>query len=169
MSYGLFLVVWATFEAVLEVATMKLTGMEPAHAVIVSSGLGFERKASITRSLLALEGDKHAGSISLINKITQLAERNALVHGQIRIGSQSVTFVKRTTDQRLQTSEKRLSATEFAVKVGDLNALVAQLQATLGVTDDEMEAYSKTGLNFLKKPSGSGMQPKRKPSKSAHS
>ncbi|WGM37776.1 hypothetical protein [Caulobacter sp. NIBR1757] len=163
LSYGLFLVVWSTFEAVLEVATMKIANMDPVHAVIVSSGLGFERKASIARSLMALDGDRYATAISLINQITQTAERNAMVHGQIRIGSESIAFVKRTTDQKLQTTVKRLSADEFAIRVATVNVLVANLQANLEITDEELEAYSKTGLNFLKKPSGSGMQPKRKP------
>ena len=46
-SLGNFVMTWSNFELIIDVGIKKQLGLDPKRAVIVTSGLGFERKSSI--------------------------------------------------------------------------------------------------------------------------
>ena len=130
---------WSVYEIVTEVAITKLLNLDNTRGSIVTSGLGQERRASILRSLLALEDTSHK-AIGLINKIGNDARRNTMIHGHVRVSDtdDSIKFVKRDTGQKLMASKVEFSATTLNDHWGSLNEQVKTLQSLLGVTDADI-------------------------------
>lgn len=121
-----------------------------ATANVVTSGLAFERRASILRSPLAGTGDGNKEAIALINQIAQGAKRNHLVHGMVSIGAKDghavLLFVKRMTDQRF-TARVRVHTSESLRAVCKSIALKrARPQDLLGISPEDREAFSNIGL-----------------------
>lgn len=90
-AYGLYMVTWSVFEYILEFVIESQAGLKPIHAAIIATGLGFERKAPIARSLLSLD-PQYAKAISTINKITQEAGCNSIVHGTVYVGERGNVY-----------------------------------------------------------------------------
>jgi hypothetical protein len=149
------MVLWSVFESVLELSIVREAKLAPLPGVIITSGLGVERKASIARSLLALRDDS-AKAISLINKILQRASRNALVHGEIHIAYNAVVFKKRETNQSLKIRETILSAPDFIKLVQEVSEVLGELQAELRIPDDALIEHSEIVKSLVNKLPGSG-------------
>lgn len=149
-TYGTFMVLWGVFESVLELAIERETSIKPLHSIIILSGLGFERKAAIARSLLALNPTK-ASAIPIINKITKEAGRNAIVHGQLHVGHKHLEFVKHRTDQTLKTSVVSFTAPQFIELVKKVSALLGDLQDALDIQDDDLITHSNSTKNLWDK------------------
>ncbi len=160
LSLGSFLVVWSRFEGMLEVLIMRETRMDDAHAVIVCSGLGFERKASIVRSLLSLHGEKFKPAITLINKIVADAERNAIVHGLVdQSQPKCLGFTKRSTDQKLTVKTQMFDTLAMNAKSNTLLAQLNKLGAMLGIQQADVVAYEKMTRNLASNPAASPNPP----------
>ena len=150
-SFGLFVLWWQAFEEVLECIICREARLTRMHATIIVSGLGFERKASIARSLLALKGDRYAEAISLINRIANAAERNALVHGQPEIVGKEVRFLKWSTDQKLKAKVSTFDAKRMYGRTVEVQNLVHALKAVAGFTPAQDRAWDKTTKRLLSK------------------
>jgi hypothetical protein len=83
-SYGLFMLNWSLLETVLEVAIAKRVDLHPLEGNIVTASLGFQARASILRSFLALDTRQESkDAIKVIDTATQEANRNTIIHGQV--------------------------------------------------------------------------------------
>ena len=149
--YGLFMVIWSVLEVVIEIAIIKQLGTGMVQGSIVTTGLGFKSRASILRSLLALDKKRHAQAISLINTVTQEAKRNTLVHGHIFVGDNKITFVKRTVDQELKSSVTTFTLPELTALVSLISNKVVKLQAMLDVPDADLTSFANIGRNLATK------------------
>ena len=148
-GYGYFMVSWAQFEAVIEVTIMRETKMEAVPAIIVCSGLAFERKASIARSLLALRGDAGKPAIDLINKIVSEAERNALLHSLADVQPKRLELLRRSTDQKLVVKSKAFDGPGMQAKVSALRARIGELKSVLGISDADLKNYENTTRSLV--------------------
>jgi len=54
-GYGLFMLNWSLLESVIEVAIMKRLDLHPLEGAIITSSLGFQARANILKSFLALD------------------------------------------------------------------------------------------------------------------
>jgi len=141
---GSFMVSWSRFEGMLEILIKREAAMSDVHAVIICSGLGFERKASIARSLLALHGEKFKTAIALINKIVTDAERNAIIHGLVDQSQLNcLGFTKRSTDQKLNVKSQLFDAPKMQAKVQTLTGQLDRLGGILGIPHTDVVAYEK--------------------------
>jgi len=167
-GYAGFMFTWSQFETLLEVIIMRETRMSQTKAIVVCSGLGFERKASIARSLLALHGEKFKDAISTINTITTNAERNALIHslvaGDLASSSPSLVFTKRTTDQKLVVKDKTFDATAMGDKTKLITQLRRRLIDTAGITRAMIDGYVRTNRSLASKSATSPKPPSSKSS-----
>jgi hypothetical protein len=150
MYYGHFILLWSIFEESIEIFIYKKTGMSPVHGLIVLSGLGLERKASIARSLMSLEPDKFAEAKKLLNQIIQESERNHLIHGQLHSMATGIEMVKITTDQELRVRTRMFTGKVLSDKRDRLAEQATRLSNLLGITSDDMRLYEKTAASFVK-------------------
>lgn len=157
-AYGIFMLVWGAFEAALELGIMKQTGMNIAISSLVTSGLPFERRASILRSLLSGRADKTVSkedgekAISLINSITNEAERNHLIHGLAFLGkSGSIGFVKRITDQKFKGKWKEFTTDSLLDLCTSVTIKTQELHRLLGISERDLQIFSNIGLILAKK------------------
>jgi hypothetical protein len=166
-GYGLFMVTWSHFDTILEIVIAQQTKIEPIHGVIMLSGLGFERKASIARSLLALRGDTYKAAISLINAMIAEASRNALIHGQVlaykeKDGTEQdhmigLRFIKRDTDQVLKVTYRDHFGEDMVSKSQKLVNQCVELKNLFGITLDQVSEWINTSANLASK---AGTSPK---------
>jgi hypothetical protein len=118
--------------------------LEPIPAIIICSGLGFERKASIARSLLALRDDSGREAVSLINRIVTEAERNALIHSLVEVQPKRIELLKRQTDQKLKVQARTFDGTAMSAKTTSLQTRLVELKALLGISNQDLLDYAKT-------------------------
>ena len=172
-AYGMFMVTWSGFEAALEMGIMKRTKMDPVISSLVTSGLTFERRASILRSLLAGDPDKtksvdYKEAIRLINSITQEAERNHLIHGLVFFSLQGekpkLGFVKRVTDQRFKGKWKEFTSNSLNDLCRSIATKTARLHALLGISPEDAALFSNIGLVLSSNSRASPMPPDSKDS-----
>lgn len=159
MSLGHFIIIWGCFEELLEVYIQRRSSLSLLNATIILSGLGFERKASIARSFMSLDGDAMKDARALVNKIVAVAERNALVHGQILSITNAMVIAKRTTDQNLRVRILTFTPDSIGEKVRDVTRMVTKLQSLLGITNADIERYEKTTHNLASKSATSPKPP----------
>jgi hypothetical protein len=158
-AYGLFMTTWAVLEVVIEVAITKQLGLDGTRGNIVTSGLQFERRASILRSLLALHGTTHAQAIKLITQITQDARRNTLTHGLVRVSQETLDFVKRETVNSLKATKITFTTVDLVAHVQKVNGSIMKLQELLGITDADLEEFSIIAENLANKSATSPKPP----------
>jgi hypothetical protein len=147
-AYGLFMVTWSVLESLLEVAIKKQLGITEVQTAIVTSSLGFRARSSILSSLLALDGAKQNGAISLLNKISEDAKRNTLVHGHIFVGEEEkLTFVKADISKRYRAKRASFTSSALLRHVQTINSDIANLQTLLRITDQELDSFGKIGFD----------------------
>jgi len=157
-AYGLFLVMWSIFESLLDYLIERETKLDPLRAIIIISGLGFERKAGITRSLLSLDS-KNTDAIAAISKFITDAGRNGMIHGEVHLGLKHIEFVKHKTDHSLKTSIKSFTAGELSALVGKMSTAMQVIQDLVGVQDDDLLRHSEIAKNFWNKSATSPKPP----------
>lgn len=143
-GYGLFMLAWSAYESLLDVFIEKEAKLDPLHAIVIISGLGFERKASIARTLLSLRQPKASEAIKLINKIANEASRNSVVHGKVYENEDSITFRRYDTDQTIKTKIKTFKGQKLLCLAQDILDLAEKLQAELSISEEELEQHGKT-------------------------
>jgi hypothetical protein len=158
-AYGLFFIFWQHFDETLEYIIYKEAKLTRTHAAIIVSGLGFERKASIARSLLALNNDKHKQIIAIINRIINNAERNMLVHGVLKLEGNDARFIKRTTDNSIKMKAKHLDRIELMRKVVSIMNDIDMLHKTYGITPEHAKSWERTTDKLLSRFSTSPKPP----------
>jgi hypothetical protein len=110
-SYGLFMLNWS-LETVLEVAIAKRVDVHPLEGNIITASLGFQARASILRSFLALDTRQESkDAIKVIDTATQEANRNTIIHGQVFAEGETLSFVHRKVDHEL--TAKRVVAGNY--------------------------------------------------------
>lgn len=172
-AYGTFMVTWSGFEATLEMGIMKRTKMRPVVSSLVTSGLPFERRASILRSLLSGDPDKakigdYKEAVRLINSITQEAERNHLIHGLVFLGLKdkkpSLGFVKRITDQEFKGKWKEFTSDSMYKICESISKKTERLQDLLEISPEDAALFSNIGLILSNRLRTSPMPPDDKDS-----
>src|ERR1700733_3967869 len=138
-SYGLFMINWSLLETVIEVAISKRVEMHPLEGSIMTASLGFQARASILRSLLALDASQEAkDAIKEINLATQEANRNLIIHGQVFAEGESLIFVHRKVDQSLTAKRVIVNSETMLQRASKLKESIMRIQSLLSIADDDL-------------------------------
>jgi hypothetical protein len=145
-SYGLFMLNWSLLETVIEVAIAKRLELHALEGNIVTASLGFQARASILRSFLALDtGTNSKEAIKVINDATQEANRNAIIHGQVFAEGETLSFVYRKVDHGLTAKRITVDSTSMLERAGKLKESIIRLQSLLSISDDDLHEFGKIG------------------------
>jgi hypothetical protein len=145
-AYGLFMVNWSLLETVLEVAIMKRLELHPLEGAIVTSSLGFQARASILRSFLALDATVQAKeAIAVINTATQEANRNTIIHGHVFFEGETLSFVYRKVDQGLTAKRVTVDSKSMLQRGANLRESIVRLQSLLSISDDDLREFGNIG------------------------
>jgi hypothetical protein len=143
-SYGLFMINWSLLETVIEVAISKQAEMHPLEGSIMTASLGFQARASILRSLLALDASQEAkDAIKEINLATQEANRNLIIHGQVFAEGESLIFVHRKVDQSLTAKRVVVNSETMLQRASKLKESIMRIQSLLSIADDDLHEFGK--------------------------
>jgi hypothetical protein len=120
-SYGLFMLNWSLLETVLEVAIAKRVELHPLEGNIITASLGFQARASILRSFLALDTRQESkDAIKVIDTATTEANRNMIIHGQVFAEGETLSFVYRKVDHGLTAKRITVDSTSMLERAGKL-------------------------------------------------
>jgi hypothetical protein len=145
-AYGLFMLNWSLLETVLEVAIMKRLELHPLEGTIVTASLGFQSRASILRSFLALDTTQESkDAIKEINTATQEANRNTIIHGQVFAEGETLSFVHRRVDQGLTAKRVIVDSTSMLQRASRLKESVIRIQSLLSISDDDLHEFGNIG------------------------
>jgi hypothetical protein len=145
-SYGLFMLNWSLLETVLEVAIAKRVGLHSLEGNIITASLGFQARASILRSFLALDSSPESkDAIKVINAATQEANRNIIIHGQVFAEGETLSFVHRKVDQGLTAKRVTVDSTSMLQRASRLKDSVVRLQSLLSISDDDLHEFGNIG------------------------
>jgi hypothetical protein len=148
-SYGLFMLNWSLLETVLEVAIAKRVGLHPLEGTIVTASLGFQARASILRSFLALDASQESkDAIKEINTATQEANRNIIIHGQVFADGERLSFVHRRVDQSLTAKRVVVDSSSMLERARKLKESVIKIQTLLSVSDDDLHEFGNINQNL---------------------
>jgi hypothetical protein len=165
-AYGLFMLNWSLLELLLETAIAKRIELHPLEGNIVSSSLGFQARASILKSFLALDATSNAKeAIKEINIATQEANRNIIIHGHVFTdGDSSLTFVHRRVDQEFTAKRVSVDTDSMRERASRLRESVIRLQGLLSISDADLSEFANIGLIAASSPATSPSPPKSKTS-----
>jgi len=155
-AYGLFMATWSLLEIVIEVAIAKQLSIGFLEGNIITSGMGYEQRASILRSLLARHSPEFDDVRALLTEVTRDARRNTMAHGHIRVSETTIEFIKRSTKERLTATKAEFSTVGMVQHLDVLNQRIKVIQSRLGVTDHDLEAFAKIGHHLTNKLDASG-------------
>jgi hypothetical protein len=146
-GYGLFMLNWSLLETVIEAAIMKRLELHPLEGAIVTSSLGFQARASILKSFLALDtSEQSKAAIKVITAATDDANRNTIIHGQVFLEGESLTFVFRKTGHTFTAKKITLDSDTMREKASRLRDHVVKLQSLLSVSDDDLHEFGRIGM-----------------------
>jgi hypothetical protein len=141
-SYGLFMLNWSLLETVLEVAIAKRVGLLSLEGSIITSSLGFQARASILRSFLALDNSQESkDAIKEINTATQEANRNIIIHGQVFAEGESLSFVHRRVDQSITAKRVIVDSATMLQRASKLKECIMRIQSLLSISDDDLHEF----------------------------
>jgi hypothetical protein len=142
-AYGLFMLNWSLLETVIEVAIMKRLELHPLEGNIVTSGLNFQARSSILRSLLSLDESKESKEArQLINTIVTEANRNAIIHGQVFVaGHHHLRFIHRKTADVISAKCIEVDADSMQKRASILRDNITRLQSLLSVSDELLHGF----------------------------
>jgi hypothetical protein len=154
-TLGNFVITWSTFDLILDATIMRQLKINATQAAIVTSGLGFERKLSIARSLLHLHDPKYAEAIKKLDQITTIARRNLLMHGHVHIEKNAIRIVKVEAKNKMTAKSMVLEPDKFGAVVLSINDLLTELQSDLGISDSALTSLANIGKKLTNKSTGS--------------
>lgn len=145
-SYGLFMLNWSLLETVLEVAIAKRVALHPLEGNIITASLGFQARASILRSFLALDSNQEAkDAIKVIDAATAEANRNTIIHGQVFAEGETLSFVYRRVDHELTAKRITVNSASMLQRASKLKESIVKLQSLLSISDDDLREFAKIG------------------------
>jgi hypothetical protein len=152
-GYGLFMLNWSLLETVIEVAIMKRLELHPLEGTIVTASLGFQARASILKSFLALDtSDQSKEAIKVITAATDDANRNWIIHGQVFAEGETLTFVYRKVGHTLTAKKITLNADSMREKASRLRQHIVQLQSLLSISDGDLHEFGRIGIMAASRP-----------------
>lgn len=153
---GNFIVVWSVFDTTIDAAITKQLNLDPTRGAIVTSGLGFERKLSILRSLLHLRDPEFTDAVTKLDEIVSCARRNVLLHGHVWIGASNIEFIKVDTDHKVKARKAAYDPLRFAAVLTQICNAIDEVQILLGVSEDERMAICNVGKSLASKSATDG-------------
>jgi hypothetical protein len=145
-SYGLFMLNWSLLETVLETAIAKRVELDPLEGNIITASLGFQARASILRSFLALDTRQESkDAIKVIDAAAQEANRNTIIHGQVFAEGETLSFVYRKINRELTAQRITVDSTSMLARASKLKDSIIKLQSLLAISDDDLREFSKIG------------------------
>jgi hypothetical protein len=145
-AYGLFMLNWSLLETVIEVAIAKRVELHPLEGNIITASLGFQARASILRSFLALDTRQEAkDAIKVIDTATVEANRNTIIHGQVFAEGETLSFVYRKVDHGLTAKRITVDSASMLERAGKLKENIIKLQSLLSISDDDLHEFGKIG------------------------
>lgn len=154
-TLGNFTITWSILDLILDATIMRQLKINATRAAIVTSGLGFERKLSIVRCLLALHGARYSSALAKLAAIQQIAHRNVLMHGHVHPEKTALRFIKVDTGHQMKARSVALKRGEFDKVVLEINRLMVEFQSEVGVTESALTALANIGKNLTNKSLGS--------------
>lgn len=143
--FGNFMVLWSIYEGALDAGITKALRLSVEEGAIVTATLGHKSKTSILIALLVRDVSKNQPAIDCINKIENLASRNALVHGMVGINPDGLEFVKLELPNKLKAKRHKHTPATMTKLLQEMVAQINALSAHLGVTDEDRAALLKIG------------------------
>ena len=145
-AYGLFMLNWSLLETVLEVAIAKRVALHPLEGNIITASLGFQARASILRSFLALDTSQESkDAIKAIDTVTTETNRNTIIHGQVFAEGETLSFVYRRVDHGLTAKRITVDSTSMLQRASKLRESIVKLQTLLSISDDDLHEFGKIG------------------------
>lgn len=161
-NLGAFAVMWSCFDVLVDTAIMKILNLTPIQGAIVGPNLGFQAKLSILRSLLSLDKDKNQEILSTLTKITNIAGRNAIMHGHVDIGEDWIEFIKIEVRTELTAKKRRFENDQFHDHLVELEANLTKVQRLLGLSNEDLMIIENIGKSLASKTSTSPSPPSAK-------
>lgn len=161
-NLGAFAVLWSKFDVLVDTANMKLLNLTPMQAAIVGPNLGFKAKLSILQSLLSLDEAKNKAALAALAKVSNLAGRNAIMHGHVDVGDNWIEFVKIEVGPKISAKQRRFQDDEFHDHLIALDAAMTEAQQLLGLSDADLEIIEKIGKSLASKSPTSPSPPSTK-------
>jgi len=153
LVYGIFLASWHSFEVMVEVLIRRELRLSVEETCIVTAGLGFGAKFAILRGLLNRTDAGRVGT-TLIAQAQQIAERNSFAHSFLSVDAtkQHFTQTRREVKDTLTVRLKRYSVETMEKQKDDFFAKFAEAQKHFGITDADLDAYTREIESFAKAP-----------------
>jgi hypothetical protein len=162
-SYGLFMLNWSLLETVIEVAIAKRLELYPLEGNIVTASLGFQARANILRTFLALDTRQESkDAIKAIETAAQEANRNTIIHGQVFAEDENLSFVHRKVADGLTAKRVTVNSDSMLERASKLKDNTVRLQSLLAISDDDLREFSKIGQIAAIKAETSPRQPNSK-------
>lgn len=146
---GSFVLIWSTFESIIDAAIVKRLGITRIKGAIVVSDLGILARVGILKSLLNLQTDKQQAALTTIDKIQEEAKRNTLMHATIHLSGGTLEFIKLETKTRLKAKLIEYDPEEFAKRINKISDLIDDLRDQLGVSERDRMSISKMGRESM--------------------
>jgi hypothetical protein len=153
-GYGLFMLNWSLLETVIEVGIMQRVGLHPLEGAIITSSLGFQARSNILKSFLALDtkNEQSKEAIKVLTTAAGDANRNTIIHGQVFVEGESLTFVFRKTGQTFTARKITLDSDAMREKAARLKDHIVRLQSLLSISDDDLHEFGRIGVIAASKP-----------------
>lgn len=145
---GSFVLIWSTFESIIDAAIVKRLGITQIKGAIVVSDLGIVARVGILKSLLDLQTDKQQAALTTIGKIQEEAKRNTLMHATIHLSGGTLEFIQLETKTRLKAKLVEYDPGEFAKRINKIGDLIDDLRDQLGVSERDRMSISKIGRSL---------------------
>jgi hypothetical protein len=143
--YGGFLLLWQTFELLIEVAIMRELRLSHEEVCIVCGGLNYAAKISILLALLKRDPSK-AEAMRALRHASQTAERNDFTHSFLTRGdteSDPMRLIRRVVKDGTYKVDGRPATKDDMQQHGDEFASMFERAANaLGITESDIDAYA---------------------------
>ena len=140
--YGSFMILWATFELLIEIAIMRELNLSPRDTSITVGGLGFGAKVEIFFSLMA-KSETNSNKSKKVREFQNIAKRNALVHSFPVLQGRDYVLIRREVKGNLIIKRTRYNERQLYQHVSSLSDKLVEVQNELKITDDDIDEYTE--------------------------
>src|SRR5262249_32287308 len=142
--YGGFLLLWQSFELLIEVAITRELRLSEEEATIVCATLGYAAKINVLLALLKRD-TSNASAIKALQTASQSAEQNDFTHSFMihEPGQERSFLIRRTMREGNYKIDQRPASKDGMQQHGnDFAAAYAQAAKALGITEADVDAYA---------------------------